>query len=221
MADTIRTIAALQALLADNTAGNISPQDLRDMLVTLGDVNINHQTTGWKDLVSSLSTAGIPNSNAPGLVAFQPTGTGKREEMAFAVNDYVFCNPFHVNHDTKVNGSALIHVHWTTNGVSTNTVKWEFEITRALGHNQAAFSAPTTISVEQAASGTAFQHMVAEVSVSDMLTLTEPDEIVLVTLTRVTNGGTDNSDTVFGLTCDFHYESDRDATINRAPNFYA
>lgn len=35
MADTQRTIPALLTLLADNTAGDISPQDIRDMLVTL------------------------------------------------------------------------------------------------------------------------------------------------------------------------------------------
>jgi len=35
MADTPRTLAALQALLADNTAGDISPQDVRDLLVSV------------------------------------------------------------------------------------------------------------------------------------------------------------------------------------------
>ncbi len=34
MADTVRTLAELQALLADNTSGQISPQDLRDLMVT-------------------------------------------------------------------------------------------------------------------------------------------------------------------------------------------
>jgi hypothetical protein len=33
-ADTQRTLSELQALLADNTTGNISPQDLRDFLVS-------------------------------------------------------------------------------------------------------------------------------------------------------------------------------------------
>lgn len=34
MADTIRTLAAVLALLADNTSGDISPQDLRDAVVS-------------------------------------------------------------------------------------------------------------------------------------------------------------------------------------------
>lgn len=41
MADTRRTLAALQALLADNTAGDISAQDIRDMLVSLVVPNVN------------------------------------------------------------------------------------------------------------------------------------------------------------------------------------
>lgn len=35
MVDTARTISALQTILADNTTGAISPQDTRDMLVSL------------------------------------------------------------------------------------------------------------------------------------------------------------------------------------------
>lgn len=35
MADEIRSVAALQTLLADNTTGQISPQDLRDFLVSI------------------------------------------------------------------------------------------------------------------------------------------------------------------------------------------
>ena len=35
MVDTARTLAALQTLLADNTSGDISPQDIRDLLVSL------------------------------------------------------------------------------------------------------------------------------------------------------------------------------------------
>lgn len=34
MADTPRSLSALQALLADNTSGDISPQDIRDFLVS-------------------------------------------------------------------------------------------------------------------------------------------------------------------------------------------
>ena len=47
MTDTARSLSALQALLADNTAGDISPQDLRDVLVSaLGGYGGLHVTAG-------------------------------------------------------------------------------------------------------------------------------------------------------------------------------
>jgi hypothetical protein len=176
---------------------------------------------GWSDLTAPLTIAGIPPANAPALANFGPTHTPRRQELAFGLDDYVFCQSFHVNHDIKPGGKAYVHVHWSTSGTSTETVKWEFTIMRALGHNQANFVAPVVVFVTQAAHGTAWRHMVAECSVGDALTLSEPDEIILVTLRRVTNGGTDNPNTVFATTVDFHYERDRDATPNKAPNFYA
>lgn len=218
MVDTVRTITALQTLLADNTEGNISAQDIRDLLVSAINPLTEKYQTGWKDNVMPLSIAGIAASNRPALVGFGPSGV--REEMAFDVNDYAFVGALHINHDIKINGDAYVHVHWSTDGTNTNTVKWEFEILRALGHQQAAFGAPVTISVEQAPTGTAWTHMIAEIAEGNKLTLTEPDELILITLRRVTNGGTDNTDTVYGLTVDMHYESNRDSTLNKAPDFY-
>lgn len=219
MTDTVRTVAALQALLADNSTGAISPQDLRDMLVSLASPLLALYEDGWKDIVFPLNTAGVPTNSAPAMTAFGPSGT--REELAFDLNDYCFVGPLHINHDAKPGGLAYIHVHWSTNGTSTATVKWQFEMMRAKGHNQANFGAPTIITLEQAAAGTAWRHMIAEVPIGDALTLTEPDELILLTVKRITNGGTNNTDAVFGLCVDLHYESDRHATVNKAPNFYA
>ena len=175
--------------------------------------------TGWRDLITAVSAAGVPISSAPTSTAFGPSGL--REEYAFAINDYVFCQPFHINHDIKPGGLAYIHVHWSTSGGDTNTVKWEFQVTRAKGHNQESFGAGVSIFVTQAAHVNAWRHMVAEVSLADALTLTEPDELILITLRRVTNGGVNNNATVYGLLVDIHYEADRNTTINKAPNFYA
>ncbi len=176
---------------------------------------------GWFDLTSPITDAGVPLANAPTRTAFGPTHTPQNEQFAFDVGDYVFCEPFHVNHNIKPNGNALIHVHWSTGGTSTATVKWELSIMRALGHNQANFGAPIVKTVEQAAHGTVWRHMVTEVPISDALVLAEPDELIIVTLRRITNGGTNNPNTVFALAVDFHHEIDRDATPNRVPNFYA
>lgn len=46
MVDTVRTRTALQALLADNSAGDISAQDLRDMLASVPVLNVPNEQTG-------------------------------------------------------------------------------------------------------------------------------------------------------------------------------
>ena len=219
MADTERTLAALATLLADNSSGDISAQDLRDLLISVGNGKTAQNSVGWKDNVMPLNAAGVPVSNAPTMTSFGSSGI--REELAFAVNDYCFISAFHINHDIAINGDCYLHVHWSSNGTDTNPVKWQFDIMRALGHQQAAYSAPASITVSQNAQGTAWYHMIAEVAIGDKLTLTEPDELILVTLKRITNGATENTDTIFGMTVDMHYESDRDSTLNKAPNFYS
>jgi len=219
MADIERTLTELATLLADNSSGAISAQDIRDMLVSVGNGKTAQNSSGWKDNVMPLSEAGVPTQNAPVMTAFGSSGV--REELAFVVNDYCFIHAFHINHDIAINGDAYLHVHWSSDGTSIEPVKWEFEYMRALGHQQAAFGTPTTVTVEQAAQGTAWYHMIAEFADIDKLTLTEPDELILVTLKRITNGATENTDTIFGVTVDIHYEADRDSTLNKAPNFYS
>lgn len=193
----------------------------RELLPTEADENIRELDertgAGWKDLTSSLHVMGIPSENLPAITPFGSSGL--RREFAFDIGDYIYAQPFHINHDVKIGGKCYAHIHWSTSGSDTNTVKWEFQISRALGYDQEYFSAETSYFVEQAPNG-AWRHLVAEVSDADALTLTEPDELLLVTVRRVTNGGVDNIDNVFGLTVDLHYEADRDATPQKSPNFY-
>ena len=175
--------------------------------------------TGWKDLTSPLTTAGVPTANAPTLASFGTTTTGDAyEAMSFANGDYAYCLPFHINHDINNGAKALLHIHWSTNGTSTAQVDWQFTVRRALGHGQATFAnTEATYTVSENASGTAWQHMVTEVDISNALLLSEPDELILVTLKRTS---ATNANAVFGLYVDLHYESSREATPNRAPNFY-
>ena len=218
MADTERTLAALATALADNTTHDITAQDIRDLLISVGNGKTEQNTSGWKDNVMPLSAAGVPLANAPTMTAFGVLGI--REELAFAVNDYAFVSAIHINHDIKIGGAAYIHVHWSTDGADANPVKWQFDVMRALGHQQAAFSAPASITIQQNPQGVAWYHMIAEIDIADVLTLTEPDELLLITLKRITNGATENTDAVYGLTVDVHYESDRDSTLNKSPDFY-
>jgi len=191
----------------------------RELLPGEADENIRELDgrtgAGWKDLVSVIMPVGSPNP--PTLEVFGASGL--RKEPAFAVDQYAFVAPFHVNHDMKIGGKAYLHIHWSTDGNDTNTVKWEFQVIRAIGHDQEYFSAETSYFVEQAPNG-AWRHMVAEVSDADSIEMNEPDELFLVTVRRVTNDGTDNEDNIFGITVDFHYEADKDTTPNKSPDFY-
>ena len=73
MADTIRAISSLQALLADNTTGDISPQDLRDMLVSLGNMYQEQYTTGWEDMVAPMNSVKLAGVSDPTFAAFGPS----------------------------------------------------------------------------------------------------------------------------------------------------
>jgi len=173
-------------------------------------------SAGWNDLVSYVSTAKLPPSSAPTWANFAPSAG--RQEASFAIGDYVWLSPYHIQHDIDPSAAAHLHVHWSTDGTDTNDIKWELKYIRAKGHGQAAFPTETTINIVGTPNGTAWTHYVHE-STTDLV-LTEPDELILVTLKRVTNGGVENTDAVFGLMVDIHYEVTRTATPNKAPNFY-
>jgi hypothetical protein len=176
--------------------------------------------TLFADMLAPVGGASVPPSSAPKAENFGPAHTPRRREFAFAVGDYVFIQPFHVNHDIKPGGRAYLHVHWSTNGTNTGLVAWELTFLRALGHDQANFVAPVVVTLEQSAAGTAWRHMIVEATEADVITMFEPDELFIVTLRRAAPSSGSNSDTVFGLMVDLHYEMDRRGTPNKSPDFY-
>ena len=184
--------------------------------------------TGWKDLTAFVGAAAPSPSNQPTLTNFGAAGTMQRQEYAFADGDYVFLNPFHVNHDINKGARAFLHVHWSTSGTAAGTVTWRLHVQKAKGHNQEAFGTPYYIELTAPTAGVAWQHMVTEVNGEGVTTTTsngsdpiiyldEPDTLYLVTLEKVTDTV---ADTVFAHMVDFHYESSREVTPNRVPNFY-
>lgn len=211
MADTIRPLGALQALLADNTTGAISPQKLRDFLVSAMNSYQEQGTFGYKDLKAPLTNVTLGPINSPTFAAFR----SGLYAYQFAEGDEVFFT-FHVPHDVRPGSVMVPHVHWTTNGTSTQQVGWDFEYSYARGFNQEAFPTTSTISLAEAASGTAWQHMTTEAASG--ITVTEPDGLIVVRLARNATGT--NTDNVFGLQCDLHYEVDRLCTPNKTPDFY-
>lgn len=171
----------------------------------------------WENYTTSLIVS-RPGATAPTLRAFGPTGN--IQQLDFAVNDFVYTAGFPIGHDIKPGSLMYPFVYWSTNGINTNTVKWELSYTYAKGHDQEAFPAETTLNLEKAGSGTAWQLMITEASDTEAFTAPEVDSSILLKLRRVTNGGTDNADQVFGLFIGMHYQKDRFGTPQKAPDFY-
>lgn len=182
--------------------------------IKLGDTGTNDW--GWRDITSSIEVRGVAATDP----AWSQVGSSGLYAYDFSVGDVVWLT-FHVPHDIVPNTDIYFHVHWFPSGTNANSVKWEFKYVYALGFNQEAFdfASPTTVSVEQASPGVAYQHMIAETT-AQSLGITEPDGLIHLYVKRITNGATDNTDSIFGLTADIHYQSHNLGTKGKAPSFY-
>ena len=173
--------------------------------------------TGWRDMLTSLGSGKVPAQDAPTWAAFGPSGG--LFAYKFAVTEYIFSAGMHVQHDVLVGGKTYFHVHFASSGTNTGMVTWEIEYSIAAGHNQAAFPAPSTVTGTQAASSTAWQHQIAEVSDNDAFTTPEVDALILAKVKRV-SASPECTDDVFGLFLDCHYQVDRMSTPSKSPDFY-
>ncbi len=179
------------------------------------------QDGGWRDMIGQAvnPTAGLTIPTWTILTAGSPFYA-----YAYQVSDQQWFF-YHLQHDYSPGTPIYLHAHWMTNGTSVNTVKWEFTYSFAKGFNQGAASnydtTGTVVTVEEAASGTAFRHMTSEISTPISDPDFEVDGILMVRLRRITNGGSENADTVFLTMADCHYQSNTFNTKNRTPDFYA
>jgi hypothetical protein len=206
--------------LADRLGGLLTPADVDGNFAEL-DLRTG---PGWRDIPIPIETDAT-SPNAPVWAAFR----GGQKKRSFAPAELTeFDSVLHVNHDYKLGTPIYLHVHWTPSDTSVGVVRWGFEFSVAKGHQQQGFPSTTTVYVEQATLGAAFAnadraHMVAEVDAANVVPATHLEPDTCITLRIFRDGGHVN-DTytmpVFGLVADAHYEADRQATPNRAPNFY-
>ena len=213
MADTARTLAELQALLADNSSGAISPQDLRDFLQTYADTKMLQSAYG-DYLFSGYALRG--GSSAPTFKVFRGSiyayafqGAGAAQEAFFAI---------HLLHDLKAGTDLTFHCHWACNSaVPAGNVKWMIDYTIARGYGVEAFGAPVTLSSTQAV-GAQYVH---KITPDDNMTVTnsvavEPDSMILGRVYRDPADAADTStDDAFLLGIDMHYQLGQVATQER------
>lgn len=170
---------------------------------------------GWDDMIGSLAAGNTTNTNDPTWAAFRG-GIYAWRFAAGAMNEVWIS--FHVNHEYAPGTVIYPHIHWATSGTNTGTVRWGIEYTIAKGYDRDAFPAPTTVYIEQAAPGIAYQHMIAEVDIGNVIPAThlETDAIVMVRVFRDAAHANDTcTDPAFGLYCDLHYQKRAFSTPNR------
>lgn len=191
--------------------------------ITMGkeaNILVGAGNTGWRDLTSDITIRGRVTDPTWAQIGSSPFWG-----YQFDVGDKVWSN-FHINHDYVPGAPIFLHIHWLSGGSdTTNTTKWKLDYMIAKGHQQGTDSdfpvaAYETVYLEQASTGQ-YRHMVSETSVSIELDRAEVDSLIMVSYERVTNGATDNTDGIFLLTSDCHYQAARWATPNRLPDFYA
>lgn len=81
MPDTVRTLSALQTLLADNTAGDISPQDVRDMLVSTYQLDYSADTSITGTATATISKWHICTGTTSDYTVTLPAASGNAGKL--------------------------------------------------------------------------------------------------------------------------------------------
>lgn len=227
---TVKTSTELKDIIAtdfaDNTNGDITPAVLREFAVDLVDSSVKEVDDSlhdplWKDLVSPLGQARDSNQNIPAWEEIGASGIYAHKFVAASKRELQVT--FHMGHDYKLGTDIFPHIHWMPETATAGTIRWVMEFIYAKGHQQEPFNVvtPNTLIIEQASTGIAYTHMVAEGNASVITPDLEPDGVLMVRIYRDGDHVNDTyPDDVFGFQLDLHYQADRDGTINKAPDFY-
>jgi len=180
---------------------------------------------GWDDLVAPMEIqTGSPDA---------PTLTEWMEHMWLPEfnnsNDLSVLGKFHVNHRYKLGTMMYPHLHFSPNDdAASGVVRLGFRYKVARRHDstgQIKFTNAVTLIREfNIPLNSAGTHFVVEMPESEGIPSThlEPDVMILMETFRFGGHVNDTfTGSIWCMTHDLHYELDRDATINRAPNFYA
>jgi hypothetical protein len=174
----------------------------------------------WKDNLTPLLSAKVPGASAPDLKTFKD-GT-KCYAFDPTSNEEVYLL-YHLNHDYDPGSKYYPHIHWCPEDTDTGVVRWGFEYTQA-ARDSGTFGATATVYIEQAASGTAFNQLIGEVSDGDAITPPSPviDSVIIVRVFRDASHANDTyTGDAFGLFCDLHYQASFIGTPNKITDFYA
>ncbi len=180
-------------------------------------------TFPWNDLLSDIVLRG--DVTDPTYAVYQ----GNIKQMQFDINDEVD-TVFHMPHDYAMGTHIYIHIHWSHNSgtITGGNVTGNFEVSYAKCHNQAAFSAPIVLQMNNVpASLIRYQHLIAEGQISSTggaggLLVTEdlePDGLLLCRL-QMTGNTMDGGAKPFVHAIDIHYQTTNVGTKQKVPDFW-
>jgi hypothetical protein len=212
-------------------------QELREIQKAIFDRDMaGGNATGWRDMIGNVN---IRPGGVNTATFVDPTFNvyrGNLRQFQFAGAKCEFWGELHIDHDYRPGTDVYLHIHWSQIVVDSGgaagvpgVVKWYFDVTYAKGHQQQAFAAPITTSVTQTASGTQYQHMIAEVQLSAASPSasqldTDDLEVDGLFMYRCYRDSGDAADTLnqspFVHFVDIHYQTDRQNSLRRAPPFY-
>lgn len=181
--------------------------------------------SGWADKEAPLTAGKIPPSGAPTWSTFID-GINAYKFSATATNSIQIS--FHLPHDLKMSmteadgtvtpAKLYPHFHFSSDGTDTGVVRFGVEYTYARGYSVDEFPASTTIYIEQAASGTALTHQIAETTDANAIADAnfEIDGIIMMRVFRDGSHANDTcTDGIFIVTVDCHYLSTGYLSVER------
>lgn len=201
------TFSANSIVLSSNTGKGIK-------------VDVNQPTYPFFDLLGEIRVDEGSGSNKPDFNIYK----GNIKQYQFSTNSHVF-GVFHLPHDYVPNSNIFIHVHWSTNAVSTaGSPTFEIEASYAKGFGVMQFSNNVTVTLSNAYVNQ-YTHMVSETQLSSPsgtggLLVTgdlETDGLIIIRTRLATNT---MSVSPFVHHVDIHYQSTNIGTKNKAPAFY-
>jgi hypothetical protein len=165
---------------------------------------------GWADMIGRA----ISRTTGATVATFEQIAATVFWANKFDVGDQMWFE-LHIPHDYVPGTDVHFHAHWVADGTNANSVKWQFDWCTAAGYGRGefAFASPTTDTAETTP-GTQYRHYISETD-AQVSAAFETDGLIMVRVTRITNGGTNNTDNIFVLFVDAHYKSSGAVTANR------
>jgi hypothetical protein len=173
---------------------------------------------GWHDIMGQIEKRGVGASDP----AWSQISSSAFYAYKFAVNDQVWVQ-WHIPHDYVLGTPLYFHAHWTRDGTNMNPVKWEWTFADARGYGTGKFNfdTPTVVTAAEIPHVEKYAHEITETEATSPTSYVEPDAILSCRIRRVANGGTDNTDGIFLLNADCHYQSHGNPTPYKRPDFYS